>query len=130
MSGAIANLVFVGVFAMVGAIGLLILSRRVRAADQLRRRLGQLENRQTEGDALHAIATEREADLDRVTQAVANADDPVAASGAARALALSTVATALRTPADALRIGRRGRVPTLEGPGLPGPADLSLSHHL
>lgn len=52
MSGAIANLVFIGVFAMVGAVGLLILSRRVRAADQLRRRLGQLESRQTEGDAL------------------------------------------------------------------------------
>jgi tight adherence protein B len=48
----IANLVFIGVFAGVLAMGLLLLSRKVRAADNLRRRLGQLESRQSESDGL------------------------------------------------------------------------------
>jgi tight adherence protein B len=46
MSGLIANLVFVGVFAAVAGLGLIILSRRVSSSDQLRRRLGQLVTRE------------------------------------------------------------------------------------
>jgi phosphopantetheinyl transferase (holo-ACP synthase) len=78
------------------------------------------------GDALHAIAMDG-AEESLVT-GLEPAPDALDAGAAVRALAVRTLAARLRAPARTIRIERRGRIPTLEVPGL-APIDLSLSHH-
>jgi hypothetical protein len=80
-----------------------------------------------EGDAVHAVATD--GDALRLTSAVASAGATLDASDAARALAVRRLARRLDARPETLRIGRRGRIPTLEIGGVPAGVDLSLSHH-
>jgi phosphopantetheinyl transferase (holo-ACP synthase) len=83
----------------------------------------------SDADALHAVATHDAHDAARVVSAVGFAPEPLDPSRAARSLAVQTLAQRLGVPAAAFRIGRRGRIPTLESEGLETPLDLSLSHH-
>ena len=66
---------------------------------------------------------------DRILSGVATTERPLDASRAVRDLAAHALATRLRLPEDAVRIGRQGRIPTLELSGHDAPLDLSLSHH-
>lgn len=77
-------------------------------------------------DAVHAIATESD-DSGPILSGVAASDTPLDASRDVRELAACAVAERLRTPRQAIRIDRRGRIPVLEVEGVP--FDLSLSHH-
>jgi phosphopantetheinyl transferase (holo-ACP synthase) len=51
------------------------------------------------------------------------------ASEAVRELAIRALAERLEIRPEAIRIGRRGRIPILEVQGRAAPLDLSLSHH-
>jgi len=92
-------------------------------------------------DSVHAIATEEDA-AGRILSGVATTEAPLEASRVVRELAARTLAKRLGVPEESVRIGRRGRVPTLEvlgrgatRAGSPAccdpktPLDLSLSHH-
>jgi hypothetical protein len=79
-------------------------------------------------DSLHAIATES-VGPDRILSGVAATEQPLEASRAVRDLAAHVLATRLRLPEGSVRIGRQGRIPTLELPDHDAPLDLSLSHH-
>jgi len=79
------------------------------------------------GDALHAVA--RDGSPARIVSGVAATQDLRHASRAARELASLAVAEHLGVPLDAILLGRRGRIPTLQVRGLATPLDLSLSHH-
>ena len=79
---------------------------------------------------LHALAWDGATDLARVLHACArtSAPDPAAASAAARELAEREAEHRLGLDAGALRVHKRGRVPSLlHADG--GAFDLSLSHH-
>jgi hypothetical protein len=80
------------------------------------------------GESVHAIASEGGAS-GPIVSGVASSEDPLDASRAVRALAASALAERLRLPERAVRIGRRGRIPTLELIGRDTVLDLSLSHH-
>lgn len=80
-----------------------------------------------DGQAVHAIATETGTDAGRIVSAFVPAREPRDASREARDLAASTLAERLGVPLRAIRIGRNGRIPTVEVHGRD--LDLSLSHH-
>ena len=79
-------------------------------------------------DSVHAIASETE-DTGRILAGIATTASPLDASHAVRELAASALAARLALPRNAVRIERRGRIPTLELLGRDAPLDLSLSHH-
>lgn len=88
----------------------------------------ELRAEQTEG-RVHVVAIPAGADWDAVVASIRRlepGDDP---SEAVRALARADVARDLGIDASRVGIGRRGRVPTVEIDGRPGPMSLSLSHH-
>lgn len=80
-----------------------------------------------DGEFVHAIATERNAR--RVVSGMARAEIGADSSAQVRQLAREQVATHLGVDPGMLRIGRRGRVPTLEKRDGKRSFDLSLSHH-
>ncbi|MGI9589942.1 MAG: 4'-phosphopantetheinyl transferase family protein [Myxococcota bacterium] len=79
-------------------------------------------------ESVHAIASESEA-AERIIAGVATTTSPLDPSLAVRELAAAALAERLALPRSAVRIGRRGRIPTLELLGRDTPLDLSLSHH-
>ncbi len=79
-------------------------------------------------DSVHAIATEEGA-AGQIIAGIATTDTPLASSRAVRELAARALAERLRMPREAVRISRRGRIPTLEVLGRDATLDLSLSHH-
>ena len=81
----------------------------------------------SDGDAIHAVATECGGTA--LLAGVASSDATLEASEAVRGLARERLAARLGVAPSALRIGRRGRVPTLRLRGDPRRFDLSLSHH-
>ncbi|MBW2267237.1 MAG: 4-phosphopantetheinyl transferase family protein [Deltaproteobacteria bacterium] len=80
-----------------------------------------------DGDAIHAVATECGGAA--LVAGVASTDGVLDASKAVRELARERLAARLGVAPSALRMGRRGRVPTLELRDDPRRFDLSLSHH-
>ena len=88
---------------------------------------GYLVRLVTRGDAVHAVATEWDAS-GRIVSGVASTEVPLDASREVSKLATRALAEGLNVPVEAIRIGRRGRIPTLEVRGRAG-VDLSLSHH-
>lgn len=91
---------------------------------------GRLELRWTEHDgAVHVIARPGGSDWDAVTAAIERSGEEESASEAVRDLARARVARDLAIDAARVRIGARGRVPTLEIDGKTGAGAISLSHH-
>ena len=91
---------------------------------------GRLELRWTEHDgAVHVIARPGGSDWGAVTTSVESLAPDMDPSAAVRALARERVARDLAIDADRVRIGARGRVPTLEIDGTTGAGAISLSHH-
>lgn len=85
---------------------------------------------QSDGERVHAVATDEARSLARVQSRVAELPAPDAdPSAAVRALAREDLAPLLGTSAAALEIARRGRIPVLRIGGRDAPFDLSLSHH-
>ena len=91
---------------------------------------------QETADFVHALACEA-LDDERAQHAGVGAppNAEADASRAARDFAREEISLLLGVPATALSIGKQGRIPVLIAPvligtdGLPGRADLSLSHH-
>lgn len=81
----------------------------------------------TRGDAVHAVA--HDAAAPEIVTALASWAGAADASGAVRRLAVRDVAARLGVRESHVRIGRRGRVPTLSLCGSDRHLDLSLSHH-
>lgn len=82
---------------------------------------------QTDGDALHAVATQDAGGEVLHGVAVAGRDDDP--SSAVRRFAGARIAQHLGILPTALEFGRRGRVPTVHLAGSDDGFDLSLSHH-
>jgi len=80
------------------------------------------------GDSVHAIATESHS-AGRIVAGIASTEAALDSSRAVRELATTALAERLRMPTEAIRIGRDGRIPTLEVLGRDTALDLSLSHH-
>lgn len=80
------------------------------------------------GDSVHAIATQ-DGGEHRILAGVACATALLDASRAVRELAVRALSRRLAVPREAVRIGRRGRVPILEVRGRDVGLDLSLAHH-
>jgi len=86
----------------------------------------------SEGDALHAVATDAgdpERVALRVVSELAAAEAPACASQAVRALARDAAAAILGCAPGELELTREGRVPRLRRRGAKHELDLSLSHH-
>ena len=86
----------------------------------------------SEGDALHAVATDAgdpERSVLRVVSALPAAEAPACASQAVRALARDAAAAHLGCAPGELELWREGRLPRLRRRGAPHGIDLSLSHH-
>jgi len=88
------------------------------------------------GDYVHAVATGPRGDPERVLAGVrrvaGDADgggDGALSSRAVRAFAVAEIAPRIKTPADSMRIERRGRIPRLVHRDGRHAADVSLSHH-
>jgi len=79
------------------------------------------------GDAVHAVA--RDSDQAPVITGLAAPGHTLHASTAVRQLALNEIAARIGVSKADLRIGKRGRVPTLELRNSERRLDLSLSHH-
>jgi len=78
------------------------------------------------GDALHALAEDGAGSAFCGLARRGDAEDP---SRAARELVARELARRLGAPREAVRFGRRGRVPSVWLAGRDVRADLSLSHH-
>jgi hypothetical protein len=86
----------------------------------------------SEGDALHAVATDAGdpgRGVLRVLSERTAGEDSTSASEAVRALARGAAAALLACSPGELEFSRDGRVPRLRRRGEPQPLDLSLSHH-
>jgi len=86
----------------------------------------------TEGDALHAVATDAadpELAVLRVVSTLPASAAPAFASDAVRRLARHAAAEHLGCAPDQLELWREGRVPRLRQRGAKRSLDLSLSHH-
>ena len=86
----------------------------------------------SEGDALHAVATDAgapERDVLRLVSERLAGADPASASEAVRALARDAAAALLGCAPGEIDFAREGRVPRLRRRGEPQRLDLSLSHH-
>jgi len=81
----------------------------------------------TRGDAVHAVA--RDDDASEILIGVDAIEDSTEASAAVRNLAIRDVAVRLGIAETDLRLGSRGRIPTLALRSSDRPLDLSLSHH-
>jgi len=86
----------------------------------------------SEGDALHAVATDAgdpERTVLRVVSAQPAAEASACASQAVRALARDAAAAILGCAPGEIELSREGRVPHLRRRGANRELDLSLSHH-
>jgi phosphopantetheinyl transferase (holo-ACP synthase) len=85
---------------------------------------------ESDGERVHAIATDAHDGFSRIRARVAELPAPDAdPSAAVRALAREDLAPLLGAEPGSLEIGRRGRIPLLLVGGRAAPLDLSLSHH-